>query len=85
MAKKKKNTKISVGNDVKWVSHGGAGRFKAKKGEVVAIVRAGYKPKSGMFPGLRIRPEVESRSVTSYVVNVKGKHYWPFTSQLRKV
>lgn len=75
--------KFKKGNDVKWSSQAN-GNWKHKKGEIVAVIGAGVIPDCTKFSGLRVGRN--SRSEVSYVVRTKdGKHYWPWSTGLRKV
>lgn len=72
---------LKIGTTVKWTS--GAGGFnKTKTGKVVGVVLKGKTPHK-KFPTVRTGGGV--RNATSFVVDVKGKFYWPHASLLKAV
>jgi hypothetical protein len=72
---------LKLGQKVTWKS-GAKGSITTKTGKVVGIVKAGATPNAKKFKGLRFGGK--ARKITSYIVDVNGKPYFPHTSLLHK-
>jgi hypothetical protein len=76
---------FKICDKVKWTSQA-QGCSKTKYGEIVQILAAGERPARDAFPDLYKGLGCGfGRTVTSYVVRVKNKHYWPISSKLERV
>jgi pyruvoyl-dependent arginine decarboxylase (PvlArgDC) len=76
---------LKLGDRVRWVSQS-QGYRKAKEGEIVEVVPAGFSPNRDAFPQLYQGMGVGfPRNHDSYVVLVGKKPYWPRASLLEKV
>lgn len=72
---------LKLGQTVIWKS-GAAGVMKTKKGKIVGLIAAGKVPAMTKFPTLRAAGK--ARKITSFIVDVNGKQYWPRTALLKK-
>lgn len=74
---------LKLGETTKWRS-GANGNFTTKKGKVVAIIAPGKTIPATKFPTLA-KTARAPRNMTSYIIDVNGKHHFPRTGLLQKI
>lgn len=70
---------LKENDNVKWTSQS-AGYPKEKRGHIVLVVPAGFRPRGSGLPGFY--PVGQARDHESYIVKVGRKHYWPLVKYL---
>ena len=76
---------INIGDEVEWTSQS-QGHTRTKRGVVVGVIAAGFRPEREDFPTLYSGAGPGyARNHDSFVVRVKGRGlYWPIVKKLRK-